>query len=79
MAGGLAGAGRSDLPAVEIVADGLSLSWPKLDATLYVPALLQGSFLTAERIGDGDDARDDYAEKLLALCGTIDPSVDLEF
>lgn len=39
---GLAGAKASDLQTIEISAAGLSLHWPKLDADLYVPALVKG-------------------------------------
>ena len=43
---GLAGAKASDLAAVEITPTGLGLHWPKLDADLYLPSLLQGLFGT---------------------------------
>ncbi len=39
---GLAGAKASDLRTIEISAAGLGLYWPKLDADLYVPALVKG-------------------------------------
>lgn len=39
---GLAGAKAADLQAIEISATGLGLHWPKLDADLYVPALVKG-------------------------------------
>jgi len=39
---GLAGASAADLAEIEISAAGLGLHWPKLDADVYVPALLQG-------------------------------------
>jgi hypothetical protein len=38
----LAGASSRDLSPVEIDAAGLSLHWPKLDADLYLPGLLEG-------------------------------------
>ena len=41
---GLAGAKASDLAAIEITPTGLGLHWPKLDADLYLPSLLQGLF-----------------------------------
>jgi len=41
---GLAGASPADLAEIEISAAGLGLHWPKLDADIYVPALLQGIF-----------------------------------
>ncbi len=40
---GLAGAKASDLQTIEISAAGLGLHWPKLDADLYVPALVRAS------------------------------------
>lgn len=41
---GLAGASAEDLSEIEISPAGLGLYWPKLDADVYVPALLQGVF-----------------------------------
>jgi Protein of unknown function (DUF2442) len=46
LAQGLAGAKSSDLAAIEITPTGLGLHWPKLDADLYLPSLLQGLFGT---------------------------------
>ena len=42
LAEGLAGAPSESLGEIEISPAGLGLHWPKLDADLYVPALLQG-------------------------------------
>jgi uncharacterized protein DUF2442 len=44
LAQGLAGARASDLSKIEITPTGLGLHWPRLDADLYVPALLEGVF-----------------------------------
>jgi hypothetical protein len=44
LAEGLAGASPEDLAEIEISPAGLGLHWPKLDADVYVPALLQGVF-----------------------------------
>lgn len=44
LAEGLAGASPDDLGEIEISPAGLGLHWPRLDADLYVPALLQGVF-----------------------------------
>jgi len=41
---GLADAAAADLNDVEISPTGLGLHWPRLDADLHVPALLQGIF-----------------------------------
>ena len=41
---GLASASVEDLAEIEISPAGLGLHWPKLDADVYVPALLQGVF-----------------------------------
>lgn len=41
---GLAGASSEELADVEISPSGLGLHWPKLDADVYIPALLQGIF-----------------------------------
>jgi hypothetical protein len=46
LAQGLAGAKASDLAIVEITPTGLGLHWPKLDAGLHLPSLLQGLFGT---------------------------------
>jgi hypothetical protein len=44
LAEGLADASPDDLSDIEISPAGLGLHWPRLDADLYVPALLQGVF-----------------------------------
>ena len=44
LAEGLADAAPADLAEIEISPAGLGLHWPKLDADLYIPALLQGMF-----------------------------------
>jgi hypothetical protein len=44
LAEGLAGASPADLSQIEISPAGLGLHWPKLDADIYVPALMQGVF-----------------------------------
>lgn len=44
LAEGLADASPDSLADIEISPAGLGLHWPKLDADLYVPALLQGVF-----------------------------------
>jgi hypothetical protein len=44
LAEGLADASPEDLAVIEISPAGLGLHWPRLDADLYVPALLQGVF-----------------------------------
>ena len=44
LAEGLADAKPADLAAIEITPAGLGLHWPRLDADLYLPALLQGVF-----------------------------------
>lgn len=41
---GLAGAKASDLSKIEISPTGLGLHWPRLDADLYLPALMEGIF-----------------------------------
>lgn len=44
LAEGLADASPDDLAEIEISPAGLGLHWPKLDADLYIPSLLQGVF-----------------------------------
>lgn len=55
LAQGLAGASPDELAEIEITPTGLGLHWPRLDADVYVPALLQGVFGSrswmASRIG----------------------------
>lgn len=45
---GLAGAKAADLRTIEVCAAGLGLHWPKLDADLYVPALVKGILGTSQ-------------------------------
>jgi hypothetical protein len=59
----LADAKPADLAIVEVTPAGLGLHWPRLDAHLYVPALLQGVFgspgwMAALWNGDGGLARE---------------------
>ena len=42
LAEGLSNASPDDLADIEVSPAGLGLHWPKLDADLYVPALLRG-------------------------------------
>jgi hypothetical protein len=44
MAEGLSGAKAADLADIEITPTGLGLHWPRLDADLYLPALMNGLF-----------------------------------
>lgn len=44
----LSEAGPDDLAVVEVDGDGFNLHWPKLDADLYVPALVAGVFGTRD-------------------------------
>ena len=44
LAEGLADASPENLADIEISPAGLGLHWPRLDADLYIPALLQGVF-----------------------------------
>ena len=46
IAEGLAGESAEDLAEIEISPAGLGLHWPRLDADLYLPGLLQGVFGT---------------------------------
>ena len=61
---GLAGAAPDDLAAIEITPAGLGLHWPRLDADLYIPALMQGCFgskrwMAAQLGAEGGRARSD--------------------
>lgn len=44
LAEGLADAPRSKLSRIDISPNGLGLHWPLLDADLYVPTLIEGTF-----------------------------------
>lgn len=44
LAEGLDGASDAELSEIEITPAGLGLHWPKLDADVYVPALMNGIF-----------------------------------
>jgi hypothetical protein len=44
LAEGLANAKPADLAVIEITRAGLGLHWPRLDADLYLPPLLEGVF-----------------------------------
>jgi hypothetical protein len=44
LAEGLAEGKPADLAAIEISPSGLGLHWPRLDADLYLPSLLEGVF-----------------------------------
>lgn len=62
LAEGLANARVEDLAEIEITPSGLGLHWPKLDADLYVPAVLQGvfgsrSWMAAQMGAEGGRAR----------------------
>jgi len=62
LAEALAGATPADLAEIEISPSGLGLHWPKLDADVYVPALLQGvlgskRWMAAELGAKGGQAR----------------------
>jgi hypothetical protein len=46
LAQGLSGASASELSNIEISPTGLGLHWPRLDADLYLPALIEGIFGT---------------------------------
>lgn len=46
LAQGLAGAKAADLGKIEISPSGFGLHWPRLDADLYLPTLIEGIFGT---------------------------------
>ncbi|TWB59485.1 DUF2442 domain-containing protein [Nitrospirillum viridazoti] len=53
---GLAGAAAADLAEIEVEAFGLGLHFPRLDADLYVPALLEGLLGTKRWMGEHSPA-----------------------
>jgi hypothetical protein len=50
LAEGLAGAKPADLSVIEVTPTGLGLHWPRLDADLYLPSLLEGAFGSPQAI-----------------------------
>ncbi|MFN2350008.1 MAG: DUF2442 domain-containing protein [Thioalkalivibrio sp.] len=64
LAEGLSGATAEELKEIEITPSGLGLHWPRLDADVYVPSILQGVFGSrrwmAQQLGaQGGKARTD--------------------
>lgn len=62
LAEGLSGASPEDLAEIEVGPSGLGLHWPRLDADLYVPALLRGvlgsrSWMAAQIGAEGGKSR----------------------
>lgn len=63
LAEGLAGASADDLAEIEISPTGLGLHWPRLDADVYVPALLQGVLGSKRRMAAQLGAAGDRARR----------------
>jgi hypothetical protein len=73
---GLADASPSDLAEIEITPSGYGLHWPKLDADLWLPALLEGVFGSrtwmATRLGaEGGKATSDAKAAAARENGTL--------
>jgi hypothetical protein len=70
LAQGLSGASPADLVEIEISPAGTGLHWPRLDADLYIPALLQGVFGSknwmAQQLGAAGGAARSDAKKAAA-------------
>jgi hypothetical protein len=70
LAQGLAGAEATDLADIEISPTGLGLHWPRLDADLYLPALMEGVFGTrrwmAQRLGKSGGSSTSLAKRKAA-------------
>ncbi|MDR2215281.1 MAG: DUF2442 domain-containing protein [Nevskiaceae bacterium] len=70
LAEGLAGATAADLADIQITPAGTGLHWPRLDADLYIPALLQGVFGSkrwmARQLGAAGGAARSEAKKAAA-------------
>jgi hypothetical protein len=70
LAQGLAGAKPADLSAIEISPTGLGLHWPRLDADLYLPALMEGMFGTrrwmAQQLGKSGGSSTSLAKRKAA-------------
>ncbi len=76
LAQGLAGARAADLADIEISPTGLGLHWPRLDADLYLPALLEGVFGTrrwmAQRLGkSGGSSRSPAKQQAARMNGKL--------
>jgi hypothetical protein len=72
LAQGLSGASASELADIEISPTGLGLHWPRLDADLYLPALMEGVFGThcwmARMLGKRGGETTSAAKKAAARC-----------
>lgn len=70
LAQGLAGARAADLSEIEISPTGLGLHWPRLDADLYLPALMEGVFGTrrwmAQQLGKSGGTSTSMAKRKAA-------------
>lgn len=70
LAQGLADAKAADLADIEISPTGLGLHWPRLDADLYLPALMEGVFGTrrwmAQRLGKSGGSSTSLAKRKAA-------------
>lgn len=70
LAQGLAGGRRADLADIVVSPTGLGLHWPRLDADLYLPALLEGVFGTrqwmAQQLGKSGGSSTSLAKRKAA-------------
>ena len=70
LAEGLSSATAEDLAVIEISPTGLGLHWPRIDADVYVPALLEGFFGSkrwmAEQLGRAGGRSRSAAKRIAA-------------
>ena len=76
LAQGLVGSKASDLADIEITPSGMGLHWPRLDADLYLPGLLEGTFGTrrwmAQVLGKaGGSSKSTAKQKAARVNGTL--------
>ena len=73
----LHGAKQVDLMPIEITPSGFGIYWPRLDADVSIPGLLQGIF--GSRKWEARRAVGSFGEKFLKRKGKVPADLDLEF
>jgi hypothetical protein len=73
----LHGAKQADLIPIQITPSGFGLYWPRLDADVSIPGLLQGIF--GSRKWEAQRAVGSFGKNFLKHKGTVPADLDLEF
>ena len=67
----------ADLTSIEITPSGFGLYWPRVDADVSIPGLLQGIF--GSKKWQARRSADSFGKDFLKLKGTVPDDLDLEF